>query len=108
MRVTVQPLLYPQRQTMHPATHVGVPGRHPDPRTARGAISATLAPGSHTARTSARFCSAVHIRRRSAPVINVTWAIAPSLTPMQTPELVPVLPPEPVSLKQCGLHRRGT
>ncbi|MGT2516831.1 hypothetical protein ACVOMT_23945 (plasmid) [Sphingomonas panni] len=36
------------------------------------AISPTLAPGSHAAKTSPRFCSAVHIRRLSTPKITVT------------------------------------
>ena len=54
-------------------------------------ISVTTAPGARLSATIARFCSALQRRRRSGPVITSTRAIAPSLTPMQTPSFAPVL-----------------
>src|SRR6266404_7097869 len=59
--------------------------------TPRRAISVTTAPGARLAATIACFCSALHRRRRSGPVMTSTLAIAPSLAPMQTPLLAPVL-----------------
>jgi hypothetical protein len=55
------------------------------------AIPETLTPGSEAAATKARFWSALHDRRRSAPEIIVTWLIEPSLTLAQTPPFAPVL-----------------
>src|SRR5260370_25772888 len=57
----------------------------------RRAISVTTAPGARLSATIARFCSALHRRRRSEPVMTSTLAIAPSLAPVQTPLLAPVL-----------------
>src|SRR5882757_7915480 len=53
--------------------------------------SVTTAPGARLSATIARFCSALQHRRRSGPVMTSTLAIAPSLTPVQTPSLAPVL-----------------
>src|SRR5205809_8134052 len=58
---------------------------------ARRAISVTTAPGARLSATIARFCSALHRRRRSAPVMTSNLAIAPSLAPVQTLLLAPVL-----------------
>ena len=49
----------------------------------------------NAASISASFCSSDQGRRRSAPVMTVTWLIAPSLTPVQTPSLAPVLSRRP-------------
>ena len=77
-------------------------------RSARRAISATLAPGSQAAVTSARFCSSVHTRRRSTPEITVTWVIVPSLKPVQTPSLAPALRQPITRPRQGGPHWRLT
>ena len=53
--------------------------------------SVTTAPGARLSVTIARFCSALHRRRRSGPVMTSNLAIAPSLAPVQTPLLAPVL-----------------
>jgi hypothetical protein len=38
----------------------------------------------------------------------VTWLIAPSLTPVQTPSLAPVLRQPAAHTRQGGPHQRGT
>jgi hypothetical protein len=53
--------------------------------------SVTTAPGAKLSATIARFCAALHRRRRSGPVMTSNLAIAPSLAPVQTPLLAPVL-----------------
>src|SRR5947208_11815258 len=57
----------------------------------RRATSVTTARGARLSVTIARFCSALHRRRRSGPVMTSTPAIAPSLAPVQTLLLAPVL-----------------
>src|SRR6201997_2196801 len=63
----------------------------------RRAISVTTAPGARLSATIARFCSALHRRRRSGPVMTSNLAIAPSLAPVQTLLLAPV-PTSPTRL----------
>src|SRR5947208_11732369 len=74
----------------------------------RRATSVTTARGARLSATIDRFCSALHRRRRSGPVMTSTLAIAPSLAPVQTLLLAPVLPARPASATQDGLHRTGT
>jgi hypothetical protein len=57
----------------------------------RRAISVTTAPEARLSATIARFCSALRRRRRSGPVMTSTLAIAPSVAPVQTRLLAPVL-----------------
>jgi hypothetical protein len=52
--------------------------------------SATIAPGANAASTIARFCSSLHDRRRSGPVIISILAILASFALLQTPVLAPV------------------
>ena len=68
---------------------------------ARRATSETIAPGAKLSATIARFCSSVHPRRRSRPLITSTRVIAPSLTPVQAPSLALMLVPS-TSQRRCA------
>src|SRR5713226_7631538 len=61
---------------------------------ARRATSETTAPGAKLSATIARFCSSLHRRRRSGPVITSNLAIAPPLAPVQALSFAPVLQPD--------------
>ena len=74
----------------------------------QGGTSAMLAPGIDAAAISANFCSTVQTRRRSIPEMTVTWLIAPSLTPVQTPSLAPPLRPTTRKNRQGGPQRRAS
>src|SRR5438270_9572995 len=72
-------------------------------------MSVTTAPGAKLSATIARFCPALQRRRRSGPVITSTLAIAPSLTPVQTPSLAPMLATARTgAAAQGGPHRSVT
>src|SRR5208283_2190615 len=53
-------------------------------------ILATIAPGANAAATIARFCSTLHDRPRSGPVMICILAISMSLALVQAPTLAPV------------------
>lgn len=50
---------------------------------ARRAVSVTLPPGPKASTSNSNFCSSLHRRRRSVPVISVEYAML-LLTPLQT------------------------
>ena len=75
---------------------------------ARRAQPRTFTPGAKASATIVCFCSRLQARRRSGPVITSTFAIAPSLAPLQITSLAPVLSRYPTRARYravCGPHR---
>src|SRR6266851_8762299 len=79
----------------------------PAQTSARRATSLTTAPGARLSATIDRFCSSDQRRRRSAPVITSTRAIAPSLALVQAPSFAPILTTSPEPMPQCKAALTG-